>query len=271
MLIAVDVGNSHTVIGIFYNQALVHQWRLKTDRRTTADELILACHTLFALDDLSKDDLTGFVVCSVVPALEAVWLKFAERYFTGLVSPPLAVSHQIDTGLRILTPSPGELGADRLVNAAAAWEACGTALIVIDFGTAITFDCVSDKGEYLGGTIHPGIGISLEALAERTAKLPRVDLNEKPAAVIGTTTIDAIRSGMLYGFGGLIDRMVERLSQAMQEQGAAAADSKISVIATGGMAELISPYSSVLEYVDSILTLTGLRILHERNCIEGSA
>lgn len=271
MLLAVDVGNSHTVIGIFYNQALFHQWRLKTDRRTTADELILACHTLFALDDLCKEDITGFVVCSVVPAIEPVWLKFAERYFCSLISPPLAVSHQINTGLRILTPNPAELGADRLVNAAAAWDSCGTALIVIDFGTAITFDCVSDKGEYLGGTIHPGLGISLDALAERTAKLPRVDLNEKPAAVIGTTTIEAIRSGMLHGFGGLIDRMIKLLGKEMRAQGAVTADGKINFIATGGMADLIIPYSSAVEFVDPALTLTGLRLMHERNCMEISS
>jgi type III pantothenate kinase len=199
-----------------------------------------------------------------VPSLEPVWLKFAERYFTSLLSPPLAVSHQIDTGLRVLTPNPAELGGDRLVNAAAAWDAYGTALIVIDFGTAITFDCVSDKGEYLGGTIHPGLAISLDALSERTAKLPRVDLCERPACVIGATTVQAIRSGILHGFGGLIDRMTELLGKEMRERGAASADGKINIIATGGMAELIVPYSTTVEYVDPNLTLTGLRILHER-------
>jgi type III pantothenate kinase len=264
MLLAVDVGNSHTVIGIFYNQALFHQWRLKTDRYTTADELILACHTLFSLDELCKEDITGFVVCSVVPALEPVWLKFAERYFNSLLSTPLAVSHQIDTGLRIPIPNPAELGGDRLVNAAAAWESFGTALIVIDFGTAITFDCVSDKGEYLGGTIHPGLGISLDALSQRTAKLPRIELNEKPVTVIGSNTVEAIRSGMLYGFGGLVNRMTELLGQEMRARGAVAADGKISIIATGGMAEQIIPYSPAVEFVDLSLTLTGLRILYER-------
>jgi type III pantothenate kinase len=268
MLLAVDIGNSHTVIGIFYNQALFHQWRLKTDRQTTADELILACHTLFALDELCKEDITGFIVCSVVPVLEPVWLKFAERYFINLLSPPLAVSHQLDTGLRIQTPNPAELGADRLVNAVAAWESLATALIVIDIGTAITFDCVSDKGEYLGGTIHPGLKISLEALSERTAKLPCIcfNLHEKPAAVIGTSTTEAIRSGMLHGFGGLISRMTELLGQEMREQGAT--DGKISVIATGGMAEQLLPYSPAVEFVDPALTMTGLRILHERVCQE---
>lgn len=269
MLLAVDVGNTHTVIGIFYNQALFHQWRLKTDRSTTADELVLACHTLFALDEIAREDITGFAVCSVVPALEPAWLGFAGKYLRSLTSPPLAVSHQTDTGLAVLTAHPAELGADRLVNAAAAWESCATALIVIDFGTAITFDCVSSKGEYLGGTIHPGLGISLDALAERTAKLPRIDLGEKPAAVIGTTTVEAIRSGMLHGFGGLTDRMVELLSREMREQGAAPADGKINVIATGGMVELIAPYSTAaIECVDPALTLTGLRILHERNQTE---
>jgi type III pantothenate kinase len=266
MLLAVDVGNTHTVIGIFYNQALFHQWRLKTDCSTTADELILACHTFFALDEIERSDITGFVVCSVVPAIEAVWLGFAGKYLRSLVSPPLAISHQINIGLSIRIDNPATVGADRLVNAAAAWDACGSALIVMDFGTAITCDCVSSKGEFIGGTIHPGLHISLDALIERTAKLPRIDLNERPCSVIGTNTIEAMRSGILHGFGGLTGRMIELLSAAMRKQGATQADGKISVIATGGMAELIAPYSSIpIECVDPTLTLTGLRLLHERN------
>jgi type III pantothenate kinase len=271
MLLAVDVGNTHTVIGIFYNQTLFHQWRLRTDSTTTADELVLSCHTLFALDEIERNDITGFAVCSVVPALESVWLAFAGKYLRSLISPPLAVSYQTDTGLTIRTVNPAELGADRLVNAAAAWDACAAALIVVDFGTAITFDCVSGQGEFLGGTIHPGLRISLEALSQRTAKLPRIDLCEKPGAVIGTTTVEAMRSGLLHGFGGLTGRMIELLSKAMREQGAAPAEGRICVIATGGLAELIAPYSSVvIECVDPALTLTGLRILHERTCGEVS-
>jgi type III pantothenate kinase len=190
---------------------------------------------------------------------------FASKYLTSCVTPPLAVSHRTDTGLRILTANPAELGADRIANAAAAWEIFGTAAVVIDLGTAITFDCVSNKAEYLGGAICPGIGIALDALAERTAKLPRVELNERPAAVIGTSTVEAIRSGVLHGSGGMIDRMVDLLGKEMRERGAVEPDGKINVIATGGMAELITPYSSAVEFVDPILTLTGLRLIHERS------
>jgi len=264
MLFTVDVGNSHTVSGVFYDQTLIHQWRLKSDHDKTADELAIRYHSLFQIDGIQKEDITCFIVCSVVPALETSWLNFAEKYLTGCTTPPIAVSHRTDTGIAILTTMPAELGADRIVNAVAAWEYYRTALLVIDFGTAITFDCVSAKGEYIGGTIHPGIGISLDALANRTAKLPSIALDEKHVPVIGTTTVDAIRSGMLHGFGGMIDRMVSLLSAEMQKNGAVA-EGEINIIATGGMAEMIAPYSSSINFVDPILTLTGLRLIYERN------
>jgi type III pantothenate kinase len=265
MLLAVNVGNSHTVTGVFYDQALIHQWQLKSDHGKTADELAIRYYSLFQIDNLQKEDITAFIVSSVVPTLENSWLQFASKYLTNCPTPPIAVSHRTDTGLTLLTTNPAELGADRIVNAAAAWESFGTAAIVVDVGTAITFDCVSKRGEHLGGTIHPGIGISLDALAERTAKLPRVELNEKPLAVIGANTVDAICSGTLHGFGGLIDRMIELLGKEMRERGAVAADGKINVIATGGMAEIIAPHSSAVEFIDPTLTLTGLRLIYERN------
>jgi type III pantothenate kinase len=262
MLLTVDIGNTHTVSGVFYDQNLIHQWRLKSDRDKTADELAIRYHSLFQIDDIQKKEITCFIVCSVVPALETAWLNFAKKYLSGCVVPPMAISHRTDTGLKILTESPAELGADRIVNAVAAWEYYRTALLVVDFGTAVTFDCVSGKGEYLGGTIHPGIGISLDALARRTAKLPRIDLDKQPVPVIGATTNDAIRSGMLHGFGGMIDRMVSLLSGELRKR---ERDCAINIIATGGMAEMIAPYSSSIEMVDPILTLTGLRLIHERN------
>ncbi|MCI5144929.1 MAG: type III pantothenate kinase [Candidatus Electrothrix sp. AR3] len=265
MLLAVDVGNSHTVSGVFYDQNLIHQWRLKSDRDKTADELAIRYHSLFQIEEIQKKDITSFIVCSVVPALETAWLNFATKYLTGCAVPPMAVSHRSNTGLlAIQMESPAELGADRIVNAVAAWEYCNNALLVIDFGTAVTFDCVSAKGEYLGGTIHPGIGISLDALAGRTAKLPRIDLDKHPVPIIGTTTVDAIRSGMLHGFGGMIDRMVDLLSKEMLQKGAAEENGIINIIATGGMAEMIAPYSDSIELVDPLLTLTGLRLIHER-------
>ncbi|MCI5223574.1 MAG: type III pantothenate kinase [Candidatus Electrothrix sp. AR4] len=260
MLFTVDVGNSHTVSGVFYDQTLIHQWRLKSDRDKTADELAIRYHSLFQMDGIQKEDIKSFIVCSVVPTLETSWLNFAKKYLTACTTPHMAVSHQTDTGISIRIQSPTEVGADRIVNAVAAWEYYKTALLVIDFGTAITFDCVSGKGEYLGGTIHPGIGISLDALAGKTAKLPRIDLDGKPVSVIGTNTVDAIRSGMLYGFGGMIDRMASLLSKEVRKT-----NEEINIIATGGMAEMIAPYCSSIEAIDPLLTLTGLRLIHELN------
>ena len=260
MLLTVDVGNSHTVSGVFSGQTLIHQWRLKTDRDRTADELAIRYHSLFQMDEIDKDKITGCIIGSVVPTLETSWLNFAAKYLTNCTAPPLAVSHQTNTGILVKTKNPSEVGADRIVNAVAAWDRYKTALLVIDFGTAITFDCVSKKGEYLGGTIHPGIGISLDALAGRTAKLPRIDIDTPPESVVGKTTVAAIRSGILHGFGGMIDRMVALLSKEMVPAG-----EEINIIATGGMAKLIAPYSCCLHTIDPLLTLTGLRLIHERN------
>lgn len=260
MLLAVDVGNSHTVSGVFSGQTLIHQWRLKSDRDRTADELAIRYHSLFQMEGINKDNITGFIIGSVVPTLETSWLSFAAKYLTNCTAPPMAVSHQTDTGITVKTENPAEVGADRIVNSVAAWDRYKTALLVVDFGTAITFDCVSSKGEYIGGTIHPGIGISLDALAGRTAKLPRIDIDAIPESVIGNTTATAIRSGILHGFGGLIDRMVTLLGNEMVPAG-----EEINIIATGGMASLIAPYSSSLNTIDPLLTLTGLRLIHDRN------
>jgi len=260
MLLAVDVGNSHTVSGVFSGQTLIHQWRLKSDRDRTADELAIRYHSLFQMEGIDKDSITGFIIGSVVPTLETSWLTFAAKYLTRCTTPPIAVSHRTDTGIAVKTQNPAEVGADRIVNAVAAWDRYKTALLVVDFGTAITFDCVSSKGEYIGGTIHPGIGISLDALAGRTAKLPRIDIDTTPKSVVGNTTVSAIRSGILHGFGGLIDRMISLLGAEMAPEG-----KEINIIATGGMADLIAPYSSSLNTIDPLLTLNGLRLIHERN------
>ena len=259
MLFTVDVGNSHTVSGIFKGRQLLHQWRLKSDRDKTADELAIRYHSLFQMAGIRKEDITAFILCSVVPVLETCWLDFAEKYLTACAAPPLAVSHKTNTGIIIRTESPSEVGADRIVNAVAAREYFKTALLAIDFGTAITFDCVSGHGEYLGGTIHPGIGISLDALAGRTAKLPRIDLNRKPVSIIGTNTVDAISSGMLHGFGGLIDRMTVLLRKEIQQD----SEEEVNVIATGGMAGMIAPYCTAIKIIDPLLTLTGLRLIYE--------
>ncbi len=260
MLLTVDVGNSHTVSGLFENRKLIHQWRLKSDPNRTADELAIRYHSLFQMDGINKDEVTGFIVASVVPTLETSWLNFALKYLTRCNSPPQVVSHKTDTGLVIRTKNPSEVGADRIVNAIAAWERYKTALLVIDFGTAVTFDCVSGQGEYLGGTIHPGIAISLDALAGRTAKLPRIDIDSPVQSVIGNTTVSAIHSGILHGFGGMIDRMVTLLSKEMVKD-----NEEINIIGTGGMAAIIAPYSNSLETIDPLLTLNGMLLIHERN------
>ncbi len=261
MLFAVDVGNSHTVAGIYENGRLIGNWRLQSRQDRTADELAIRYHGLFQMVGIDPDRITGFIVASVVPTLETSWLHFARSYLRRLRQPPLAVSHTLKFGMKIATENPAEVGADRIVNAVAAWERFHTPLIVIDFGTAITFDCVNGEPAYVGGTIHPGIGISLDALATRTAKLPRLDIDVTPGHPIGTTTVKAIHSGMLYGFGGLVDRMVEVLSKQLTPD-----QERARTIATGGMAELIKPYSQNIDEIDTELTLTGLQLIYRLNC-----
>ena len=262
MLLTVDVGNSHTVSGVYQGDQLLANWRLKSDRDRTADELAIRYHSLFQMAGLNPKSITGFIVSSVVPTLETAWLAYADKYFARqLQCKALAVSHLTDTGITVATENPSEVGADRIVNAVAAWEMYRDSLIVIDFGTAITFDCVNEKREYVGGTIHPGIGISLDALASRTAKLPRVDIDTIPKEKIGRTTTSAIHSGMLYGFGGLVDRMVDILSHELAPE-----LERVHTVATGGMAHLIEPFTRTIDVINPLLTLQGLRLIHEKNC-----
>lgn len=265
MLLAVDVGNTHTVSGVFAGDRLAAEWRLKSDRDRTGDELAIRYHSLFQMTGIQMKDLTGFILSSVVPTLETAWMAFADRYLCGrLRTPPMAVNHTTKSGITIAAENPGEVGADRIVNSVAAWDRFKQSLIVIDFGTAITFDCVNDRREYLGGAIMPGIGISLDALASRTAKLPRVDIDKPPRAAIGRNSVDAIRSGLMIGFGGMVDRMVDRIAREL------APDPRdVKIIGTGGMARLIAPYSDYLHLVDPHLTLKGLRIIHEMNTTLG--
>ena len=264
MLLAVDVGNSHTVSGVFAGDRLIAEWRLKSDRDRTGDELAIRYHTLFQIAAIEPAAITGFIVASVVPTLETAWLAYAGRYLASrLRTEPLAVSHATPTGIRVATENPSEVGADRIVNSVAAWQRFASPLIVIDFGTAITFDCVNGAQEYLGGAILPGLGISLDALAARTAKLPRVDIDRPPQSVIGRNTVEAIRSGLLVGTGGMVDRMVARLSAEL-----ASAGEEVNVIGTGGMAHLIAPFSDSLGLIDPHLTLRGLRIIHTMNRVD---
>jgi len=255
MLLAIDVGNSQTVCGIFKKDSLLCHWRLKTDREKTADELAARFLSLFAMQDILFKDISGVIIASVVPTQQQAWQEFSNRYTK--CAPLLVHGNTLNTGITIVTDNPAEVGADRIVNAVAAFEKFGKSCIVVDFGTAITFDCISAKGEYLGGAIMPGMSISLDALSNRTAKLPRVDISIPPQKAIGANTVDAIRSGLLFGYGAMVDGLIKKLSAEFTETP--------QVIATGGMAELIGAYTESIQIVDPMLTLKGLYLLHEKN------
>lgn len=253
MLLVLDVGNTQTHFGTFDGDELTQHWRFATVRESTADELGAKLSSLLDLRGLSFADVHGSIVSSTVPQLGAEWRAAGERY---LGHQTLVVGPGIRTGMPIRYENPREIGADRLVNAVAAYDRIGEACVVVDFGTAITYDPVSAEGEYLGGIIAPGVEISMEALTERAAALPKIDLVE-PRTLIGKTTVDAIRSGIVYGFAGQVDGIVRRLRA---ELGA-----ETATIATGGLAGAIVPFTEEIDETDDLLTLTGLRLLHERN------
>ena len=253
MLLAIDIGNSHTVIGIFAAAKIRHHWRIQTDRRGTADEIAATMHSLLAMAQCSPAALSGVIIASVVPQLNDTWLCFSR----SLVPEPIMVDHKTPTGIGVLIDNPSEVGADRIVNAVAGFQRYQQALIIVDFGTAITFDCVSSKGDYLGGAIAPGMGIAIEALGQKTAKLPRVDISIPPPSPIGTNTVAAIQSGILYGYGGLVEGLLQRLKEKFAPQ-------IPIVIATGGMAGLIAPYAPSLQKIEPQLTLEGLRLIYDR-------
>ena len=252
MLLVVDVGNTQTHLGTFEGPELVEHWRFATVRTSTADELGAALRNLLELRGLSFDHLDASIVSSTVPQLRPEWSEMAARY---LGHPLLVVGAGLKTGMAIRYDNPREIGPDRLVNAVAGYEKVGGACVVVDFGTAVTHDVVSASGEYLGGVIFPGVEISLEALTERAAALPKVDLTE-PRGVLGKSTVDAIRSGILYGYAGMVDGILERLGEEVGEARA---------IGTGGLAGAIVPYCKRIDEVDELLTLTGLRLVWERN------
>jgi len=253
MLLVVDVGNTQTHFGTYEGGELVEHWRFATVRDSTADEIGAALRNLVELRGVELEQIDSSIVSSTVPQLGPQWLEMTERY---LGHEMLVVGPGFKTGMPLRYDNPREIGADRLVNAVAAYERTQGACIVVDFGTAITYDPVSAKGEYLGGIISPGVEISVEALASRAAKLPKVDL-EPPRALIGKSTIEAIRSGVIYGFAAMVDGIVGRLLEEMGEETA--------TIATGGLAHHIVPFTERIDEIDDLLTLEGLRILFERN------
>jgi type III pantothenate kinase len=253
MLLAIDIGNSNVVLGLFQDQTLINHWRLATDRTKTADELGLLITSLLRLAGIEPTRVTDLILSSVVPALTPVFKNMAQSYFHHL---PLMVSPELDTGLKISYHDPPELGSDRLVNAAAAYARYDTTLIIVDFGTATTFGAVTQAGEYLGGAIAPGLGIAADALFSRTAKLPWVELT-RPKAVIGRDTVSSIQSGLIYGYAGLTDGIITRMQGELAH--------KPLVIATGGLAPLIAPESRTIQEVRPFLTLEGLEFLHRRN------
>jgi type III pantothenate kinase len=256
MLLAIDVGNTNIVLGVFDGSQLVESWRLGTLRERTADEIGVWVSTLFQHRAIDVERVNGIVMASVVPPLTGTLMTMAQRYFEMT---PLNVDHTVDTGMPLLYKHPAEIGADRIVNAVAAralYGGGGIPLIVVDFGTATTFDAVSAKGEYLGGVICPGIQISADALFQRAARLPKVDVR-KPCEVIGKTTVGAMESGLYYGYVGLVDGLIRRMKHELGD--------RAICVATGGLAGVISSEVALIEHVDSDLTLQGLRMVWERN------
>ncbi|MEC0244010.1 type III pantothenate kinase [Paenibacillus dokdonensis] len=254
MILVIDIGNTNIVLGIYKRRELLHHFRLSTIRHSTSDEYGVWFHNLFHMSGIPVSDIQGVIMSSVVPPMVHIIEEMCCKY---IHKQPLMVGPGIRTGLNLRSENPREVGADRIVNAVAAVDLYKGPLVVVDFGTATTFDCIDEKGNYLGGAIVPGIGIATEALVQRASKLPRIEL-EKPKKVIGRNTVHAMQAGIIFGYAGQVDGIVKRMKQEMDAP-------HLKVVATGGLAELIASESEAIDEVNPLLTLEGLRLIYERN------
>jgi type III pantothenate kinase len=254
MLLAMDIGNTNTVLGLFDGNELIQDWRIRTEVNTTQDEYGILIRSLFSSCELPTTRVTEIIISCVVPPVLNTVENFCRKYF-GIT--PLVVGPGIKTGMPILYDNPKEVGADRIVNAVAAFERYHDATVVVDFGTATTFDYISERGEYLGGVICPGIMISCEALFQKASKLPRVEIFARPRSILAKNTIGSMNAGIVFGYAGLVEGIIQRVKTEMQRD--------LNVVATGGLAPLIASECPAIQLVDDLLTLKGLRIIHSRN------